>query len=97
MIHRDIRPENLVVDDSGFIRIMIGFGKARVWRLENAEDTSVTPGYMAPEVMICRQNHTPSVDYFSVGVIAYECMYGRRPYIGKSHKEIMNHILSKQV
>ena len=31
---------------------------------------------MAPEVM-CRQNHTTSVDYFAVGVMAYECMFGR--------------------
>jgi len=51
---------------------------------------------MAPEVMT-RQNHTCSVDYFAVGVIAYECMFGRRPYLGKSRKEIRDHILSKQV
>jgi len=31
---------------------------------------------MAPEVM-CRQKHTVSVDYFAVGVMAYECMFGR--------------------
>lgn len=35
-----------------------------------------TPGYMAPEVM-CRQNHGFAVDYFAVGVIAYEFMLGR--------------------
>ena len=51
---------------------------------------------MAPEVM-CRQNHTYTVDFFAVGVMAYECMFGRRPYIGKSRKEIRDHILSKQV
>ena len=47
---------------------------------ENASETSGTPGYMAPEVM-CRQNHNLISDYFAVGVIAYECMMGRRPYI----------------
>ena len=31
---------------------------------------------MAPEVM-CRQNHTTSVDYFAVGIMAYECIFGR--------------------
>ena len=31
---------------------------------------------MAPEVM-CRQNHTTSVDFFAVGVMAFECMFGR--------------------
>ena len=38
-----------------------------------------------------------SVDYFAVGVIAFECMYGRRPYVGKCRKEIRDHILSKQI
>lgn len=59
----------------GYIRIT-DFGIARVWREENAQDTSGTPGYMAPEVM-CRQNHTCSVDFFAVGVMAFECMFGR--------------------
>jgi serine/threonine protein kinase len=47
-----------------------------MWRDDNAADTSGTPGYMAPEVM-CRLNHTVSVDYFAVGVMAFECMFGR--------------------
>ena len=51
---------------------------------------------MAPEVM-CRQNHGVAVDYFALGVIAYECMFGKRPYVGKSRKEIRDHILSKQI
>jgi len=95
IIHRDIKPENLVIDETGYLRIT-DFGIARVWRPENAQDTSGTPGYMAPEVM-CRVNHTTCVDYFAVGVMAYECMFGRRPYVGKSRKEIRDHILSKQV
>jgi len=52
IIHRDIKPENLVIENDGYIRIT-DFGIARVWREENAQDTSGTPGYMAPEVM-CR-------------------------------------------
>ena len=51
---------------------------------------------MAPEVM-CRQNHGVAADYFAVGVIAYECMNGRRPYVGKSRREIREQILAKQI
>jgi hypothetical protein len=51
---------------------------------------------MAPEVM-CRQNHGVAADYFAVGVIAYECMKGQRPYIGKSRREIREQILARQV
>jgi serine/threonine protein kinase len=42
----------------------------------NSEDTSGTPGYMSPEV-ICKMNHSYPVDYFALGVIAYELMMGK--------------------
>lgn len=95
ILHRDIKPENIVLDQKGYCRIT-DLGIARVWRPENAADTSGTPGYMAPEVM-CRQNHGIAVDYFAVGVIAYEMMLGKRPYLGKNRKEIKEAILAKQV
>ena len=49
---------------------------------------------MAPEVM-CKNNHGITVDYFAVGVIAFECMYGQRPYQGSARKEIRDAILAK--
>lgn len=82
IIHRDIKPENLVFDNKGYLRIT-DLGIARIWKPENKNDTSGTPGYMAPEVM-CRQNHAVSVDYYALGVIIYECMIGKRPYVGKT-------------
>ncbi|CAD8052561.1 unnamed protein product [Paramecium primaurelia] len=94
IIHRDIKPENLVLDKNGYVRIT-DLGIARVLRPDNAQDTSGTPGYMAPEVM-CRQNHSFSVDYFALGVIGYEFMLGRRPYTGRTRKEIRDQILAKQ-
>jgi len=95
IIHRDIKPENLVLDNKGYVRIT-DMGIARVWRPDNSSDTSGTPGYMAPEVM-CRQNHGVAVDYFAIGIMAYEFMMGRRPYQGRSRKEIRDQILAKQV
>lgn len=51
-------------------------GIARIDSPNNQEDTSGTPGYMAPEV-ITREQHSFPVDFFALGVIAYECMLGR--------------------
>jgi hypothetical protein len=51
---------------------------------------------MAPEVM-CRQSHGVAVDYFALGVIGYEFMMGRRPYVGRTRKEIRDMLFSKQV
>lgn len=95
ILHRDLKPENLVLDAAGYVRIT-DFGIARQWRPDNSQDTSGTPGYMAPEVM-CRQNHSIAVDYFALGVMAYEFMLGRRPYLGRNRKEIRDAILAKQV
>jgi serine/threonine protein kinase len=95
VIHRDIKPENLVLDSNGYVRLT-DMGIARIWWKDNAKETSGTPGYMAPEVM-CRQNHGFVADYFAVGVIGYEMMMGKRPYLGRSRKEIRDHIFAKQV
>lgn len=72
------------------------FGIAKFYTKENSSETSGTPGYMAPEVM-CAQNHTIAVDYFALGVFAFELMFGFRPYTGKSRSEIKEKILAKQV
>jgi serine/threonine protein kinase len=75
ILHRDIKPENLVFDDSGYIRIT-DFGISRIWSPKNENDTSGTPGYMAPEVMM-KQGHGIACDLFAVGIIAYESMLGK--------------------
>ena len=51
---------------------------------------------MAPEV-IRGLNHTGSVDYFAVGIIVYELMMGKRPYLGKNRKEIREQMMIKQI
>ena len=95
ILHRDIKPENLVLDGRGYLRIT-DFGIARMWAAQNKQDTSGTPGYMAPEVM-CRQNHGIGVDYYAIGVMVYEFMTGKRPYLGRTRKEIREAILARQV
>ena len=64
----------MVLDDRGYVRIT-DFGIAKTYQKENSSETSGTPGYMAPEVM-CAQNHTIAVDYFALGVICFEFMFG---------------------
>lgn len=93
VIHRDIKPENLVLDEKGYLRIT-DFGIAKVYKRENANETSGTPGYMSPEVLLGK-NHGCVVDYFALGVITYEFMLGKRPYNGK-RREIKEKIIQKQ-
>ena len=95
IIHRDIKPENLVCDEKGYIRLT-DFGVAKIKKENNKNETSGTPGYMAPEVLMA-QNHSFPVDFFAIGVMGYEFIFGQRPYLGNNRKEIKYSILSKQV
>jgi len=74
ILHRDIKPENLVFDKNGYLRIT-DFGIAKHYVINNRKDTSGTVGYLAPEVL-CNVNHNFSIDYYAVGIITYELMYG---------------------
>ena len=94
IIHRDIKPENLVLEKNGYVRIT-DFGVAKINEKDNSSETSGTPGYMAPEVILV-QNHTFVSDFFALGVIGYEFMIGYRPYLGRGRKEIKMLIISKQ-
>lgn len=95
ILHRDIKPENLVLDHKGYVKIT-DFGIAKAYQKENAAETSGTPGYMSPEVLNAK-NHTVAVDYFALGIIAFEFMNGIRPYLGKTRKEIKEKIMAKQI
>ena len=94
VIHRDIKPENLVLDENGYLRIT-DFGIAKINTIDNSSETSGTPGYMSPEVMYGK-NHSFPADFFAIGIIGYEFMMGKRPYKGRSRKEIKEHMLSYQ-
>ena len=94
VIHRDIKPENLVLDSNGYVRLT-DFGVAKINEEDNSSETSGTPGYMAPEVILV-QNHSYPSDFFALGVIGFEFMLGYRPYLGRSRKEIREKIISCQ-
>jgi serine/threonine protein kinase len=95
IIHRDIKPENVILDSFGYAHIT-DFGIAKMQQPNNANETSGTPGYMAPEVLFGK-NHTTVVDYFAVGVMCYEFMKGIKPYVGRNRKEIKEKIKDKEI
>ena len=94
IIHRDLKPENLILDSKGYIRIT-DFGISKINEEDNSNETSGTPGYMAPEVLFI-QNHSFISDFFALGIIGFELCFGYRPYIGRNRKEIKDVILYKQ-
>ncbi len=94
IIHRDIKPENLVCDTNGYFRIT-DFGIAKINEKNNSSETSGTIGYMSPEVLFA-QNHSFYVDFFALGIICYEFLFGKRPYKGNTREEYKENIINFQ-
>lgn len=84
MLHQDLRPENIMIDRQGTLRI-IDFGATRVASRQEAlprgegEAMLGTVQYSAPEYLLGDETG-PRADVFSLGVIAYQMLTGRLPY-----------------
>lgn len=84
MIHQDLRPENIMIDRTGTVKI-IDFGSVRIAGVMEAApaldkgEILGTHQYTAPEVFLGYLG-TQLSDQFSLGVIAYEMLTGRLPY-----------------
>ena len=77
IIFRDVKPENIMVLENGFIQL-IDFGAAK--NIEDRTNSLIgTPQYMAPEVILGDQ-YSFEVDYWSVGICLYEFVYGEIPF-----------------
>lgn len=95
VVHRDLKPENLLIEDNGYIRLT-DFGIAKIINNKSCNESSGTPGYMAPEVLFAKP-HSFEVDYFALGVIIYELIYGVRPYNSTNRKDLRAMVLSTQI
>lgn len=90
VVHRDIKPANIMIDEDGWA-IVTDFGIAKVQEAQNLTATGTaigTPHYMSPE-----QFHNKAVtgasDQYSLGVVAYEMLAGKKPFDGGTYAEII--------
>lgn len=86
IVHRDVKPENVLIDTSGAQRRLklTDFGVARLTyggSLTRVGSMIGTPDYMAPEI-VDHETATPAADLYSTGVVLYEMLAGRTPFAG---------------
>jgi serine/threonine-protein kinase len=96
IVHRDIKPPNLVVDAQGFLKVM-DFGIARLMEgrqpvagagLTAAGSVIGTPEYMAPEQLL-GQTVDGRTDLYAAGIVLFECATGKRLFTGDSFATVL--------
>jgi len=99
IIHRDIKPSNIMIGAGDSVKVM-DFGIARIVQDSHLTKTGSklgTPAYMSPEQVRARKDIDHRSDIFSAGIVFYEMLTGRLPYLcnTESDYEIMDEIVRK--
>jgi eukaryotic-like serine/threonine-protein kinase len=96
IFHRDVKPDNVMVGKTGNVKVM-DFGIARILESNLTKTGSVmgTPAYMSPEQASGHKVDGRS-DIFSLGVILYELLTGRKPFTGDTFPSLMFAIIREE-
>jgi len=100
IIHRDLKPSNLMVTKDGVLKLT-DFGIAKdtdVTALTGANSTIGTAAYMSPEQCKGDRNLSAKSDLYSLGIVLYELITGRKPYTAESTVDMfLKHVNEKPV
>ena len=96
IIHRDIKPENILFDNRGYAYITDFNISCKKDEINNLYEISGTPVYMAPE-SIAQKFQDFTIDFYSLGIICYECIMGHRPYEASNRHEVKKILNEKDI
>ncbi|KAJ4971214.1 hypothetical protein NE237_004313 [Protea cynaroides] len=96
IMHRDLKPENILLDADGHA-MLTDFGLAKQFD-ENTRSNSIcgTLEYMAPEIVLGK-GHDKAADWWSVGVLLFEMLTGKPPFIGGNRQKIQQKIIKDKI
>ncbi|XP_062589666.1 serine/threonine-protein kinase Sgk1-like isoform X2 [Saccostrea cucullata] len=95
IIYRDLKPENILLDSKGHITLTdFGLCKEGIEGMGTTNTFCGTPEYLAPEVLR-KQPYDKTVDWWCLGAVMYEMMYGLPPFYSRDTAEMYDNILYK--
>jgi len=95
IIYRDLKPENILISHNGHV-VLTDFGLSKTGLIEKDSRTSTrcgTPYYVAPEIIL-GEEYTKAVDFWSLGVVLYEMLFGVPPFYSEEALGIYKKIVS---
>jgi eukaryotic-like serine/threonine-protein kinase len=89
IIHRDIKPSNIMLTPSGEVKVM-DFGIAAAWEVHSTtgQQLLATASYVAPE-RVAGARASPASDIYSLGVVLYEMLTGRLPFVADTAEQLL--------